>query len=199
MKKALLILFIFFTALLFAQRITSFNVFQVNNSVALKFTIGPGPSCNGYNILHSADSVFYTTIYDYPGICGNSSSEDNQSWTHSSPTLNQTNYYKVQLNPGETTLAKSIFIVPQTKASLFAYPNPIQSYADILNLRFTGANNLRVVGYIYDQFGKPLEELDLRTVVDTSTLDIGRYNNGLYFIWLTDGLLAYASKFIIQR
>lgn len=195
----LLYIFIFSSSFYFGQRIKNFNAFQVNNSVVLKFTVGAGPTCNGYTVLYSADSTFYNAIYDYPGICGNSTADDSQSWTHGNPAFNQNNYYKIQLNPGETSLAQKVFVVPQTKATLFAYPNPINNYTDLLSLRILGANNLRTVGFLYDQFGKPLRELDLRTVVDTSTLNINDLRDGLYVIWLTDGFMAYSTKFIIQR
>jgi hypothetical protein len=197
------ILFLYFSFIFsnycFSQRIKNFNLYQLSNSVVIKFTLGPGNSCNGWTIYKSLDSIYYNQLYDYPTICGASGSNEEFSYTDNSPALNQINYYKIQLNPGETSPVKRIFLDPQIKATLLAFPNPINNFIENLSLRITGANNIRVVGFLYNQFGNMLHELDLKTIADTTAIRVNDLNNGVYVIWLTDGVAAYATKFIIQR
>src|SRR5687767_10751312 len=110
-------LFIYLSALfachIDAQRIVSFNLYPLNNSVVVKFTIGPGGSCTGYTIWHGIDSVNFVPVFDELGECGNTGTNEEKSYTHSNPAPNQVNYYKVQLRPYETTPIKSIYVTEQ--------------------------------------------------------------------------------------
>jgi hypothetical protein len=191
-------LFISFSAL--AQHIIGFNVFPSANSVTLKFTITPGSNCTGYTVLHSLDSTFYNPVvienFDCNSVYGNTE----RSVTHSSPVLNQTNHYKIQLDPYyETSQARSVYVSQTANLKMLVYPNPVYLYNDILTLKIFNASNIRVIGFLYDQFGNAIRTLDLTTKVDLTTLETGGLENGVYLIWVTDGNQAFSSKFIIYR
>ncbi len=187
------------TAFSFAQRIQNLNVFVAGTSVGIKFTIGTGAQCGGYKIYHSLDSSIFNQIYDYPGTCGNSSMPEDVSYTHTNPAINQTNYYKVELVPVETSLIKRVFVPNVVNAKLIVYPNPIVQIYDLLNLKIPNIGSTRLVGFISSQFGNPLKQIDITTQGDLASINVYDLTNGLFVIWLTDGIKAYSSKFIIVR
>ena len=194
--------FVLLSVSYYAQRIQNFNVFVAGSSVGVKFTIAPGASCSGYKIWHSLDSTYFgfTPLYDYPGICGGSGTSEDVSYTHTNPTINQVNFYKVELVPVETSPIRRVFVpIDQTKVRLFVYPNPLGQISDVLNLKISNIGTKRLVGFLYNQFGHKLRELDLTTQFDLAAINVYDLNDGLYEIWLTDGTIPYASKFIVRR
>lgn len=199
MKKIISLLYLFVCLNGFSQRIQDFNLSLITTSVNIRFSISAGSQCGGYSILYSTDSVFYSTLYSYPGICGDLNNKQDYSYVHVSPAYNQYNYYKVELLALETSPAKKIFVSEQSRSNMMLYPNPIHFQYDILSLKIFNSNNLRVAGFLYNQFGKPIRSVDLTTIGDTGTLNISDITNGLYILWLTDGTVAYSSKFIINR
>ena len=185
-----------------AQRIQNFNVFVAGTSVGVRFTIGTGAQCGGYKIWHSLDSTYFgfNPIYNYPSVCGGSGSPEDVSFTHVNPTIDRVNYYKVELVPVETSPIKRLFVpFSAINTKLFLYPNPINLISDNLNLKIANIGTTRLVGFIYNQFGKTLRQLDLKTELDLATLNVYDLNDGLYEIWLTDGTQVYSSKFVVIR
>jgi hypothetical protein len=196
--KGFFVLF-FLSAAGFAQRIQNFNVFAVDKAVGIKFTISTGSPCNGYTIWHSLDSMNYSPLYSYGGICGSSSAPQDFSYTHNSPSPNAVNYYKVELTNIETSPVRRVYVGENSVITMLLFPNPIVYYSDVLNVKIFNATNLRLVGFIFNQYGKPMRQVDITTKVDAANLYINDLSNGLYVIWLTDGTMVYSSKFIINR
>lgn len=185
-----------------AQRIQNFNLYTVGSSVNVKFTISGGAQCSGYKIWHSLDSTYFgfNPIYDYPGVCGGSGSPEDISYIHANPSINQVNYYKVELVPVETSPVKRVYVpVDQTKVKLFLYPNPIGSFSDILNLKIPNIGSVKLFGFLYNQFGHKLRELDVTMQFDLASVNVYDLNDGFYEVWLTDGKQSYSSKFIVKR
>jgi hypothetical protein len=199
--KALVWVFLWMPVYFQAQRIVSFDLFQVysNNSVAIKFTIGAGPSCNGYIIWHSADSVNYQAVENSPVICGGSGVNEDKSFTHGNPAINQVNYYKIELIPYETSFVKRIFVTEQGRTRMMPYPNPVYNDLSELKLRIYNVSNIRLEGFLYNQAGTQEQELLVETKEDLAIIDIGKLENGMYVVWLTDGTKPYSAKFIINR
>jgi hypothetical protein len=56
-----------------------------------------------------------------------------------------------------------------------------------------------MIGFLYNQFGKPIREYDLTTKLDLTSIGVYDLENGLYVLWLTDGFQVYSAKFIINR
>jgi len=197
MKKKLAIL-ILVCGVFFAksQRINGFNLNPISNGINVNFNIGPGPDCYGYKIYHCLDSISYIEIYDYSGICGTSTENEFISYTHESPTLNQLNYYKVQLYPYEVAYNRILY-TNDGKGTVLAYPNPVTQRDLNLNLKVIGIDNASVEGYICNEFGVKVQGLDMRTQGDLLQIDISRYQDGIYFAWFSDGAGVFTTKFIV--
>lgn len=199
MKKKVGFLFFLLSTHIFAQRILNFKIFQVNQAVFLNFILSKGSSCNGFNVLHSSDSVNFKVIHEDPTICGTSNADEAKNWTHANPIINQLNYYKIQLNPGEMSPVNRIFVNQTNKPNIVLFPNPISTDIDLLTIKILGTESLEFDGFIYNQFGNYVLKIENQSTISNSTIKIHELSNGLYLIKLTDGYNLYSTKFIIQK
>ena len=199
MKKKVGFLFFLLSTHIFAQRILNFKIFQVNQAVFLNFILSKGSSCNGFNVLHSSDSVNFKVIHEDPTICGTSNADEAKNWTHANPIINQLNYYKIQLNPGEMSPVNRIFVNQTNKPNIVLFPNPISTDHDFLTIKILGTESLEFDGFIYNQFGNYVLKIENQSTLSNSTIKIHELSNGLYLIKLTDGYNLYSTKFIIQK
>jgi len=199
MKKKVGLLFFLLSTHIFAQRILNFKIFQVNQAVFLNFILSKGSSCNGFNVLHSSDSVNFKIIHEDPTICGTSNADEAKNWTHANPIINQLNYYKIQLNPSEMSPVNRIFVNQTNKPNIVLFPNPISTDIDLLTIKILGTESLAFDGFIYNQFGNYVLKIEKQSTISNSTIKINELSNGLYLIKLTDGYNLYSTKFIIQR
>ena len=151
MKKKVGFLFFLLSSHIFAQRILNFKIFQANQAVFLNFILSKGSSCNGFNVLHSSDSVNFKVIHEDPTICGTSNADEAKNWTHANPITNQLNYYKIQLNPGEMSPVNRIFVNQTNKPNIVLFPNPISTDIDLLTIKILGTESLAFDGFIYNQ------------------------------------------------
>jgi hypothetical protein len=182
-----------------AQRIQNFQLFQVNKTVSIKFTLTPGATCYGFKVLHSLDSINYTEAVNYPGTCGGSGADEQMSEVDQNPALNAFNYYKVQLSTFETSDIRRIYVSSSAQKNLQVIPNPIYNFNDQVHVRVFNTDNQRFLGFIYDQFGHLHQKFDLQGVKDVADFDVSFLQNGLFVLWLTDGTQIYGGKFIISR
>jgi hypothetical protein len=199
MKKKVGFLFFLLSTHIFAQRILNFKIFQANQAVFLNFILSKGSSCNGFNVLHSTDSVNFKVIHEDPTICGTSNADEAKNWTHANPITNQLNYYKIQLNPGEMSPVNRIFVNQTNKPNIVLFPNPISTDIDLLTIKILGTESLAFDGFIYNQFGNYVLKIEKQSTISNSTIKINELSNGLYLIKLTDGYNLYSNKFIIKR
>ena len=199
MKKKVGFLFFLLSTHIFAQRILNFKIFQVDQAVFLNFILSKGSSCNGFNVLHSTDSVNFKVIHEDPTICGTSNADEAKNWMHANPIINQLNYYKIQLNPGEMSPVNRIFVNQTNKPNIVLFPNPISTDIDLLTIKIPGTESLEFDGFIYNQFGNYVLKIENQSTISNSTIKIHELSNGLYLIKLTDGYNLYSTKFIIQK
>lgn len=195
----LLILLFLTTMQTRAQRISNFSVSQTGNMVSYHFLYSAGSSCQGYQLLHSRDSVTYLTARDYAGVCGASGSAEPFDGIHEFPALNAWNYYKVQMANFEQSEVRRIFESSDGKLKAIVFPNPSFNESDLLRFRLSGVNNIRVQGFIYDQMGITRDFIDVQTVGDSAPLNLANYENGFYMLWLTDGTRIYSGRIILLR
>lgn len=195
---AIFVLVLFAQSLL-SQRIINVNLFPTNTSVVVKFTISAGPTCNGFSILHSLDSITFNEIASEPGICGLTNADEDKSFTHQNPVFNKINHYKIRLDPFvETSAPKSIFVSDIEKDGISVYPSPFIKGSE-LNLRISGENSERYQGFIYDDSGAKVRSLDLTTNSNHATVTVSGLDNGVYVAWLSNGASAFKARFIIFR
>jgi hypothetical protein len=193
--------FLFFLLLaptLFSQRIINFNLSSTSGLVRIDFTVAKGSTCNGYKIYHSVDSLNFTVIEDYAGICSSSSENLSQTFNHTSPQPKTINYYKVELAFVETSPTKSIYVDNQSQAQLTPYPNPVLLSSESIRLRTSNTENAAMEGFVCDESGHQLRSLLLNCMDYTMDLPLYNLRSGIYFIWLSDGLYIYGTKFIVS-
>jgi hypothetical protein len=199
MRHFFFLIIFFSSTFLFSQKIISFNLFSTSNGVVIKFTVAGGTYCSGFSVQRSLDSLSYNTIGQESSPCNSSANED-KSYTDGGAILNQYNYYKVTLEPGvETTVPHRVYYSKSGNTNLLVYPNPVYEGFSSVTLKFLGANNSYVEGFLYTGAGGPLRSLRFTTLADLGTLDTYGLENGLYVLWLSDGSSVYSCKFIILR
>lgn len=179
-----------------AQRINDFNLAPINEGISISFNIGPGLDCTGYSIFHCLDSMSYLEIYNYAGICGTSGTNEFRSFTHTTPTLNQVNYYKIQLYPYEVAYNRILY-TNNGQGAVLAYPNPVSSYNSFISLRFTNATNVSLEGYICNEFGIKVQSISARSEGNLLYLPVSGFSDGIYLVWLSDGASIFSTKFIV--
>ncbi|MEI6020256.1 MAG: T9SS type A sorting domain-containing protein [Bacteroidota bacterium] len=179
-----------------AQRITDFSLNTAANIVTGKFTITPGSVCGGFTVYRSTDSLNYFQIYDSPQVCGNYSTPETKSFSDASPAINQYNFYKIFLQPYDVAIQK-IYVGKNQGSNMITYPNPVYQGNSTLNLKLINAGNTNVFGYLFNQGARSLQKLDLYTSNDLTAINVAGLENGVYLIWLTDGNVAFSTKFIV--
>ncbi len=194
---AVLVLFLLAQGL-FSQRILNFNLSSSGGLVRVDFSVAKGSSCDGYKIYHSVDSLYFTVIEDYAGICSSTSENVPHTYNHSSPSPKAINYYKVELAFIETSPIKSIYVDEQSRPLLTPYPNPVLLSEGTVKLRASNTENGALEGFICDESGHKFQELLVNSYDYKIELPIYKLSTGLYFIWLSDGLYAYGTKLIIS-
>ena len=189
MRKRVLIIFIN-VFLLFsfisskAQHVNLSNFYLIpnNKEVLLYWTIDSGPTCNGITVWHSSDSVNYEEIGNIGGVCGSSSSATPYNFTDKSPLLNLVNYYKLRLGYAQFTEVKTITLKYTEPGKLYVYPNPSINQAKI---EFNNDRNKQFSLTVSNSIGNVIYKKD--GVVESEIfLDTSSWNNGSYYITLTD-------------
>ncbi len=180
-------------AQLIGSRIINFDGFVVNNSVGLRFTVSRGQACTGYNVYHSLDSLNFSPIYQYAGICGSTTKDEQFSYTHSNPIPNQVNYYQVELIPSDKSRILRVFVTETPRVLVLPFPNPAK---DILNIRISNTSNLKLYAFVFSPFGAPEKQFTIDAQLDVITFDIQSLPSGLHAIILTDGNQVFSTKFL---
>jgi hypothetical protein len=152
-----------------------FNASRVSNKIFLSWKITSGNTCNGIEIQHSLDSSNYTTVGYIEGICGSQSTGISYDFTHSSPTFNQKNYYRLLLGNSQNSKVISIEIFQLEENNYLIRPNPILTTGE-LYFKNTNKQNLQI--NIYNTAGQLLQQattsLDFY-IIDTQLLGNGHY------------------------
>lgn len=184
---------------LVAQRVINFSVNQNNAEVFYSFTFRSGSSCTGYKLTHSTDSLNFVGVDEYTGICGASGADEQFSGSHKTPIMNAWNYYRIQMGNFEMSEIRKVFMSSDGSLKAIVFPNPHVDENSEISFRISGANNLRVQGFIYDSNGINWQFIDTTTNGDSSKFTINGFDNGLYILWLTDGTKLYKGKFLIMH
>jgi hypothetical protein len=83
--------------------VQSFSAAQISrNQVVLDWVVGPGNTCADLLLEMSKDSVNYTVVYDYPGICGDVTFSQSYQYIHQSEECNGKRYYRLISGSGVT-------------------------------------------------------------------------------------------------
>lgn len=199
MSQGFFILVLFCSLRFSAQRIVDFKLYPTKNSVSIKFTLSAGPDCGGYQVLRSNDSINYYPVCEFAGICGLSSTDTEYACTDNKPLLNQTGFYKILLANFERSEVKRTYVFEPVNSGIVLYPNPLSGAIDLLRVKVQGIENKRLTGFLSNQSGKVVKELELIISPDLAEINVSTLSNGVYFIWLTEGSTSFSSSFIILR
>lgn len=181
-----------------AQRIVNISLGTSAGMVRVDFTVGKGLDCYGYRVLHSVDSTFFTVVEDYPGLCSNSTTDSPFSYTHTNPALNTVNYYKVELANIETSPIQRIYVPANQRPLLRAYPNPVKSNEERVYFKSSNTENGMMEGFLCDESGHKLRDLLVNSVDFEFELPLNNLQQGIYFVWLSDGVFVYGGKFLVE-
>jgi hypothetical protein len=153
-------------------RIQELSAVQYNQNVIISYLISAGNSCAGYQILKSNDSLNFDVIFDYAGICGESTKSQNITYSDESPQKNKKNYYKVLIQPSDYSNVISVFYTDLAEKGYLLMQNPITQNLSLVSDLNSG--DLK----IYNQMG-------------TLTLSVSPNEQGLYhkdISWLENGI-----------
>lgn len=104
----------------------NFEVFTIENKVALRWTMKPGNTCLGIGILRSADNITFDQIGIIGGVCGSPDKAVNYTFIDSFPIAKGMSYYKLVLGLlGESHVVTYRFI-DFTKQKALVSPNPMK-------------------------------------------------------------------------
>lgn len=100
MWQKILLLFLFPATVSAQVNILDFRATPVGDELAISWTIGPGNTCEDLEVQHSTDSVNFTMLYLYAGVCGDATFSQQYSWTHTTPACGTKNYYRLFARTG---------------------------------------------------------------------------------------------------
>ena len=192
-----IILYILCVYTVSSQRLANVQLYPQNNQVLIHFVITAGTSCSGYKIAYSSDGVTYQTIHEYPQICGASGTDEPFDVVHTSPMLNQINYYKIEVFPFDQEYA-SVFVPQSTSTgTLWVCPNPVSSNQNQILLKIWGNQKSNLSGFICKPDGNRLCDLNLTCNSGTCMLNVQFPVEGLYYVVLTDGVGVFSAPCLV--
>ncbi|HEY0029750.1 MAG TPA: T9SS type A sorting domain-containing protein [Bacteroidia bacterium] len=153
MRNKIVILLLFCCSAVLAQISPILNSFQVSryqNSILVDWEIASGNLCTGLKVEHSTDSINFVSIYDYPGVCGNSSVSERYSFIHTNPSLNVRNYYRINLNTNGVSAILGISFIKIETIGYTLFPMPLEAGS---RLYFSNDNNENAALVIYNSSG----------------------------------------------
>ncbi len=193
--RVLLIFLILFAKGIQAQFLSEFSALQSGNEIDLDITIAGGNTCNGINVLRSADNINFVSIGGIAGVCGSSTEDVFYSFTDPVPLHNTTNYYRLDLISLGFSTVIDIHFVYFGEDALLLYPNPIRNVSKV----YLRANSSDVSTYrINDSRGRLLQE---KEGIRGDYFEINRddWAAGIYFLTVQIGSTpALVRKFMID-
>jgi hypothetical protein len=179
-KHYLTVLLILLTIILKAQNppmLLSFELNRFQNELLVTWEIESGNLCTGLKVEHSSDSINFTSIYEYPGICGSSTANERYSFSHTNPIANARNYYRINLNTNGVSDILGITFIKLEESGYALFPMPIESGS---KLYFSNDNNGTADFSIYNSSGAlVLKTEGLKTneiSLDEINLPVGVYH-----------------------
>ncbi|MBK7965886.1 MAG: T9SS type A sorting domain-containing protein [Bacteroidetes bacterium] len=132
-----------------------FNVQQDGNKVIVFLTIRGGIQCSGLQVQRGTDSINYTLVHEFPGVCGSPSADESYVWVDDSPSRNTVNYYRLEIgNLGIVSEHKFVFFQYFEGDKLLITPNPCED----CTIRFPNDKREKVRVQLFSIDGKFLLE-----------------------------------------
>ena len=151
-----LLLFVFITMLLPAKSQVALILFegqQFGTGNRISWTVARGNTCQDIEVQHSANGQQFTTLYVYPGICGNTNFDQTYTWTHNQPIQNAANYYRIITPNAILTDTINVRYVAYNAQGFVLFPQPATSAVQLL---LNNPNSDRFTLEVYDLHGNSL-------------------------------------------
>ncbi|MGL4598148.1 MAG: hypothetical protein ACRCYO_11485 [Bacteroidia bacterium] len=172
--------------------LTQCDLVQTGSTTTIMWTIAPGNTCEDLEVQHSTDSINYSILYLYGGICGNASFSQSYSFEHTNPVCGKTNYYRLVTRTHGRIGNKSIFVpCYQSGGFLFTTPPQTNQLKLTLNLSVSPVWNLE----LYDLSGKLIGKYLIQESEFTYIKPDGTLRTYIYRL-TDDGNKTYSGKII---
>lgn len=182
MKKQFLItLFFFNTIVAYSQALVSFNAQLIKHSVRLEFVIRGGFTCQGIRVERATDSINFSGIYEFSGVCGGSSSDIKYTYTDNSPISNKTNYYRLDLRTYGVSDIVSVYYLDLGDNNYLCIPNPCTTNCKLF---FVNEEKRKLQFLVFDVNGN--ETTRFFTIENSINISQLHLTNGVYFFSLRD-------------
>jgi hypothetical protein len=170
--------------------ITKFNGRKLNSSDMLEWTTASEQNNAYFNLQHSTNGVDFKTIAKVNSKAqnGNSQTELNYSYEHTTPSLGH-NYYRleqVDIDNQSTINAKIVDLIWGANGSTVSlYPNPTQ---DVLNIDLYTTKVQNTTVKVLDMSGRVVKQIQARSEAGMSTLSVslGELSSGVYTVQVYD-------------
>jgi len=170
------------TGVLTAQstRISGFNIDLIDgNKVIVRWTMNAGSTCRTLEVERSFDRKSFNSVYEYPGICGDSAKEATYTWLDDQLNASGKYYYRVRLAEGEYTLLDSIeFKKINLEQLIFASPNPSSG---VFQITVQKKQTETYDWELYSPTGNLLQQQQ-NLAEPLFLLDLAVFNSGVYIL-----------------
>jgi hypothetical protein len=166
-----------------------FDVFESGGKVYINCIISSGNTCNGIDVLRSADSINFEIIGNISGICGNSSTPTTYNFVDNNPIKNKPSYYKLELGGQGFTKILSVHIIDTEAFGFQVRPNPVKNQTTIY---FENNENSEHKLSLYNTNGA--EVLTQNTSTNQFYIEVTSLPSGIYIFLISKDNFSHNTK-----
>lgn len=172
-----------------------FSAMEVEGKVYLDWTMARGQTCNGIDIMRSADGLNFSPIGNIAGVCGSSFESVSYFFVDESPVPNQINHYRLTLGNLGPSQTLSVEIINLEGSGYQVRPNPVVDQARIY---FDNDRSAEHVLTLFNLNGKALRKGTTRN--DYFHLNASGLAQGFYLfrIETSDGLEKAVGRVVVE-
>ena len=199
MKKYALIVILFLLVFVVKAQnpsmLLSFEVNRFQNEVVVTWEIESGNLCSGVQVEHSSDSINFTSMYDYPGVCGSSTANERYTFSHTNPISNAKNYYRINLGTNGISEVLSITFIKVEEDGYTLFPMPLESNS---KLYFSNDNSESLDFFVFNSAGA---EVIKQEGLKTNEISLGKLALpiGIYHFNILIGKRKIEGKFVVGK
>lgn len=181
----------------FAQNedvVLNLSATEFNAKVLLTWSVTQGNTCNGITVLHATDTNDYHQVGSIEGICGSTAETISYEFTDDSPSVNQTNYYKLSLGGIGFSYPVNLDVIDAGNQTYIVAPNPVSHESQLI---FDNENQENVTITFFNERGEIVHE---ESSSDQSiSINRTKFTQGVYFFVLkSDGVIeSFSGKFSV--
>ncbi len=159
--------------------IARFALVQLGEGVRVEVTLQAGFTCNGIQLLRSADSVQFETIGLIGGVCGSSTEEVSYDFFDPQPLDGRKHFYSLLLGGRIPSEVLSIRLLDFNKIGFVMGPNPAREQ---VQLRFDNSSEQLMVIHLISLQGQSFYSIETKN--SEAQLNVVSLPAGLYFVRL---------------